>query len=229
MYIYGKNASKDAILKENIKKAFVYKNFKENEIITLLKNKNVKTEYLEKYELDKIQKGNHQGIILEVEDYKYYSLDDITDDTIVMLDHLEDPHNFGAIIRTCEAAGIKNIIIPKDRSVKVTSTVIKVSVGAIENVKIIMVSNLVNTINKLKSKGYWIIGTDMVGEDYRQIDYTGKTVIVIGSEGNGLSRLIEEKCDFIASIPMKGKVNSLNASVAAALVIYESQRGKINV
>ena len=229
MYIYGKNASKDAILKENIKKAFVYKNFKENEIITLLKNKNVKTEYLEKYELDKIQKGNHQGIILEVEDYKYYSLDDITDDTIVMLDYLEDPHNFGAIIRTCEAAGIKNIIIPKDRSVKVTSTVIKVSVGAIENVKIIMVSNLVNTINKLKSKGYWIIGTDMVGEDYRQIDYTGKTVIVIGSEGNGLSRLIEEKCDFIASIPMNGKVNSLNASVAAALIIYESQRGKINV
>ena len=229
MYIYGKNASKEALQKEKIKQAFLYKNFKEKELLTLLENKNVKITYLDKYELDKKQKGNHQGIILEVEDYKYYSLDDATEDTIVMLDHLEDPHNFGAIIRTCEAAGIKNIIIPKDRSVKVTSTVIKVSVGAIENVKIIMVNNLVNALKKLKDKGYWVIGTDMEGEDYRLLDYTGKRIIVIGSEGRGLSRLTEENCDFIASIPMKGTVNSLNASVAAALVIYESQRGNLNV
>lgn len=228
MYIYGKNASKEALQKGKVKQAFLYKKFKEREIQTLLENKNVKVTYLDKYELDKKQKGNHQGIILEVEDYKYYSLDDATENTIVMLDHLEDPHNFGAIIRTCEAAGIKNIIIPKDRSVKVTSTVIKVSVGAIENVKIIMVNNLVNALKKLKDSGYWVIGTDMEGEDYRLLDYTGKKVIVIGSEGSGLSRLTEENCDFIASIPMNGTVNSLNASVAAALIIYESQRGNLN-
>jgi len=142
----------------------------------------------------------------------------------VMLDHLEDPHNFGAIIRTCEAAGVKSIIIPKDRSVRVNATVTKVSVGTIENVNIAMVSNLVNTLKELKDKGYWVIGTDMDGTDYKDIDYSGKIVIVIGSEGKGLSRLVEENCDFIASIPMKGTVNSLNASVAAALVIYEAVR-----
>ncbi len=229
MYIYGKNASLEALKKEKVKQAFLYKNFKEKEILILLKNNNIKITYLDKYELDKKQKGNHQGIILEVDEYKYYSLDDATEDTLVMLDHLEDPHNFGAIIRTCEAAGIKNIIIPKDRSVKVNSTVIKISVGAIENVKIIMVNNLVNAIKKLKDRGYWVIGTDMKGEDYRLLDYTGKRIIVIGNEGNGLSRLVSKNCDFIASIPMRGSVNSLNASVAAALVIYESQRGKLNV
>ena len=165
---------------------------------------------------------------MEVPDYEYASLDDVLEENvIVMLDHLEDPHNLGAIIRTCEAAGIKSIIIPKDRSVKVTSTVIKVSVGTTENVKIAVAGNLVNTIKELKNKGYWVVGTDMDGTDYREIDYSGKTVLVIGSEGKGLSRLVEENCDFIASIPMRGEVNSLNASVAAALVIYEAVRHEL--
>ena len=143
-------------------------------------------------------------------------------DIIVILDHLEDPHNFGAIIRTCEAAGINSIIIPKDRTVKVNATVMKTSAGTLENVDICMVSNIVNAIKTLKDNGFWIIGTDMEGTDYRKIDYKGKIAIVIGNEGKGLSRLTEENCDFIAKIPMYGKVNSLNASVAAALVIYEA-------
>lgn len=227
MYVYGKNVAKEMLnKKEKINKAFLYTKFNDNEILSSLKKQNIKIKYLTKDELNKIETGNHQGIILEVDDYKYSSIDDLNDDIIVMLDHLEDPHNFGAIIRTCEAAGVKNIIIPKDRSVKVTSSVIKVSVGAIENVKIALVNNLVNTIKELKQKGYWIIGTDMQGTDYRNIDYSGKIVLVIGNEGKGLSRLTEENCDFIASIPMRGKVNSLNASVAAALIIYEAIRGK---
>ena len=227
MYVYGKNVAKEMLnKKEKINKAFLYTKFNDNEILSSLKKQNIKIKYLTRDELNKIESGNHQGIILEVDDYKYSSLDDLNDDIIVMLDHLEDPHNFGAIIRTCEAAGVKNIIIPKDRSVKVTASVIKVSVGAIENVKIALVNNLVNTIKELKQKGYWIIGTDMQGTDYRNIDYSGKIVLVIGNEGKGLSRLTEENCDFIASIPMRGKVNSLNASVAAALIIYEAIRGK---
>lgn len=227
MYVYGKNVAKEMLnKKEKINKAFLYNKFNDNEILSNLKKQNIKIKNLTKDELNKIETGNHQGIILEVDDYKYSSIDDLNDDIIVMLDHLEDPHNFGAIIRTCEAAGVKNIIIPKDRSVKVTSSVIKVSVGAIENVKIALVNNLVNTIKELKQKGYWIIGTDMQGTDYRNIDYSGKIVLVIGNEGKGLSRLTKENCDFIASIPMRGKVNSLNASVAAALIIYEAIRGK---
>ena len=172
-----------------------------------------------------MEKGNHQGIIIDIDDYEYYPLDEIEkEEVIIMLDHLEDPHNFGAIIRTVEAAGYKSIIIPKDRSVEVTPTVMKVSAGTLENVKIARVNNLVNTINELKKQGYWIIGTAMDGTDYKNIDYKGKIVIIIGNEGKGMSRLVKENCDFIASIPMNGKVNSLNASVAAALIIYEAVR-----
>ena len=165
-------------------------------------------------------KGNHQGIVIDIYDYEYYSLDDIDSDFIVMLDHLEDPHNFGAIIRTCECAGVKNIIIPKDRSVTVNDTVVKVSVGAIEHVKIIMVSNLVNAINKLKDKGYFIYSADMDGVDYRKETYPTKKVLIIGNEGSGISRLVSNSSDVILSIPMKGNINSLNASASAAILIY---------
>lgn len=228
MYIYGKNVVKEYLSQKNqIKKAYIYNKFNDNEILNKLKSQNININYLEKYDLNKIESGNHQGIILEVDDYSYESLDEIeNEEIIVILDHIEDPHNFGAIIRTCEAAGIKSIIIPKDRSVKVNSTVMKVSVGTIKNVNIAMVNNLVNTIKELKQKGYWIIGTDMQGTDYKQIDYNGKIVLVVGNEGTGMSRLVKENCDFIATIPMKGKVNSLNASVATALVIYEAVRNR---
>lgn len=223
MYIYGKNAVLEALKKEKIKKIYLYKNFNDYNILNKIENYTIS--YKTKEELDELVRGNHQGILALIDDYKYAQLDDVLkENIIIMLDHLEDPHNFGAIIRTAEAAGIKSIIIPKDRSVKVNSTVAKVSVGTIENVNIAIVSNLVNTIKELKDKGYWIIGTDMRGTDYKTIDYSGKIVIVIGNEGKGMSRLVKENCDFIASIPMKGTTNSLNASVAAALIMFEAVR-----
>ncbi len=228
MRVYGKNVAKEILQnKKTIKKAYIYEKFNDNEILNNLKENNIPCKFLDKIALDNMEKGTHQGIILEIDDYKYKYLDELLDkDIIVILDHLEDPHNFGAIIRTCEAAGITSIIIPKDRSVKVNATVMKTSVGALENVDVCMVTNLVNTIKTLKENGYWIIGTDMEGTDYKQIDYKGKIAIIIGSEGKGLSRLTEENCDFIAKIPMYGKVNSLNASVAAALIIYEAVRNR---
>ena len=147
-------------------------------------------------------------------------MNDIDSDFVVILDHLEDPHNFGAIIRTCECAGIKNIIIPKDRSVTVNDTVVKVSVGAIEHVKIIMVSNLVNAINKLKDMGYFIYAAEADGINYKKENYPNKKVLIIGSEGKGVSRLVRGESDVILSIPMKGHINSLNASASAAILIY---------
>ncbi len=225
MQIYGRNASLEALDKAVVRKAYVYENIKDKEILTKLKK--VNTVFLPKQQLDLMEKGNHQGIILEIDDYKYSNLESmLNDEIIVVLDHLEDPHNFGAIIRTLEAAGLKNIVIPKDRSVKVNGTVMKVSAGALANVNIALVSNINNTLEKLKKYGFWIIGTDMVGTDYKNIDYTGKLVLVISNEGTGISPSTKKHCDFIASIPMKGKVNSLNASVAAALIIYEAIRNK---
>lgn len=228
MYIYGKNVAIEELKKENnIEKIYLYKNFKEIDILKEIERKKIKTEYLEKYELDKMVKGNHQGIVLKVKDFEYNSLDELLNTKnplVVILDHIEDPHNFGAIIRTCEAAGVTGIIIPKDRSVEVNSTVIKVSTGAINGIKIVQVTNLVRTIEELKKHGFWIIGTDMEGTDYTEIDYSGSTAIVIGNEGKGMSRMVEENCDFIASIPMLGKTNSLNASVSTGIIVFEAVR-----
>lgn len=228
MIIYGKNVAKEYLEKNRpIKKAIVYKKTNDSELINLLKEKNIKINWKEKYEMDKIVDGLHQGIILEVEDYEYCSLEKLINKEnsfLVILDHIEDPHNFGAIIRTCEAANVDGIIIPKDRSVQVNSTVVKVSTGAIENVNIAKVTNLSQTIDFLKKNGFWIIGTDMNGKSYDKIDYCGKIAIVIGNEGKGMSKIIKESCDFIATIPMLGTTNSLNASVAAGIIIYEAVR-----
>lgn len=228
MQVYGKNVVKE-LLKNNriIKKVYLANNFKDEEILSLLNKNNINVIYEEKFKMDRMQKGNHQGIILEIEDYKYTEEKDMLNNLpenpfIVILDHLEDPHNFGAIIRTCEAAGIDYIIIPKDRSVQINSTVMKTSVGALDNVKIVQSTNLNNVIKKLKEKGLWIVGTDM--EDsvlYDGIDYKTPTALVIGSEGFGMSSLVKKNCDFMARIPMNGKINSLNASVAAGIMIYE--------
>ena len=217
MIVSGRNNVKEILKnfsdKNKIKKVFCSKNFNELDILSLVKKLNLKLEYKEKWELDKLAKNNHQGIIMVVEDFNYGKL--------VILDHLEDPHNLGAIIRTVEASGIDGIILPKNRSVEVNETVSKTSVGALYNVKISQVGNLNQTIKRLKDHGYWIIGTDMDGADYTSIKYPDKCVIVIGSEGFGISRLIKESCDYVVKIPMNGKINSLNASVAAGIIIYE--------
>ena len=230
MYIYGKNVVNEVLKTDKyIKEALIYNNFSDKSIIDKLNFKNIPIKFLEKYEIDKLVDGNHQGIVLKVDDYMYSSVDElITSDNalVVILDHLEDPHNFGAIIRTCEAAGVDGIIIPKNRSVEVNSTVMRTSVGALEHVKIAQVTNLRNTIDYLKKNGFWIVGTDMDGTDYKDIDYSGRIAIITGSEGFGMSRIVKDNCDFIATIPMKGKVNSLNASVATAIIIYEAIRGR---
>ena len=226
MYVYGKNAVKE-YLKNNKKiyKAFIWDGFSEKDIISDIQKRNIGIKYLSKKQLDELAQGLHQGVVLEVPDYQYAKLNELINDEsslLVILDHLEDPHNFGAIIRTCEAAGVDGIIIPKDRSVQVNETVIKVSTGAADNMKICQVTNLVTTMKELKQHGFWFIGTDMDGTDYNEIDYKGKIGLVIGSEGFGMSRLVKEECDFIATIPMHGSINSLNASVATGIVIYKA-------
>lgn len=226
MLVYGKNVAIETLNDhKKIIKAYISDTFRETDIINRLHSENIKIVKLSKYDMDKKVSGLHQGIVLEVPDYQYASMDvlkSISNPLVVMLDHIEDPHNFGAIIRTCEAAGVDAIIIPDDRSVEVNGTVVKTSVGTIERVKIIKVKNLVNTIKNLKKDGFWIFGTDMQGEDYSKLDYKGKTVIICGNEGSGMSRLVKENCDFIASIPMQGTVNSLNASVATGIIIFEA-------
>ena len=226
MYIFGKNVAKETL--ENNKKvlkAIVSKDFSDRNIINMLNERHINIEYVSKFDIDKIVSGNHQGIVLSVPDYKYCEIEELLVNDkpfIVILDHLEDPHNFGAIIRTCEAAGVDGIIIPKDRSVSVNSTVMKTSAGALNNMKICMVTNLNRCIDELKDKGIWIVGTDMTDSvSYDSIDYDMPVAIIIGSEGFGISRLVREKCDFVVNIPMKGKVNSLNASVAAGILIYK--------
>lgn len=219
MYVYGKNVAKE--LQSKIEKVYVANNFKDKE---LLKSIQAPIIYVDKNKLDKMVDGVHQGIVLKIADYEYKDISSLNNETVVILDHLEDPHNLGAIIRTCAAAGITDIILPKDRSVQVNSTVMKTSAGCLDKVNLYQVTNLVQTINHLKKQGFWIIGTDMNGTDYKKIDYQGKIAIIIGNEGNGMSRLVKESCDFIASIPMYGTVNSLNASVAAGIVLFEVRR-----
>ena len=228
MYVFGRNVAQEYLESDKkINRVYLLDSFKDYDILNMINKRNIKVQRLSKIDLNKKVSGVHQGIILDVEDYKYCSLEDILEKDnplIVILDHIEDPHNFGAIIRTCEATGVDGIIIPNDRCCEVNGTVVKTSVGTTENVKIVRVKNLVNTIDKLKDNGFWIFGTDMDGSDYSTLDYKGKTAIICGNEGSGMSRLVKEKCDFIASIPMNDTVNSLNASVAAALVIYEAVR-----
>ena len=167
-------------------------------------------------------KGNHQGIMAIIDDYTYTDYKTMYNDSlVVMLDHLEDPHNFGAIIRTCEAAGVQSIIIPKDRSVDINETVMKTSTGALEYVNVARVNNLVKVMNDFKDNGFFVYGAEADGVSCKTCDYSDKVLLIVGSEGNGLSRLVRENCDEIVSLPMKGHVNSLNASVAAAILIYD--------
>jgi 23S rRNA (guanosine2251-2'-O)-methyltransferase len=222
MKVFGKNVFNE--LRDNIKsikKVYIAKNFNDKEIIKFIQDNKISYSVTDPKNMDGMVEGRHQGIIAVIDDYEYVDYRDmLNDNVVVMLDHLEDPHNFGAIIRTCEAAGIKSIIIPKDRSVSVTSTVMKTSAGALEHVNISMVNNLVNVIDDFKDNGFFVYAADMDGQNYKDVDYANKVLLVIGSEGNGVGRLVKKNCDQILAIPMAGHVNSLNASVAAAILIY---------
>lgn len=227
----GRNVAID-LLKKNkkVRKVIIQEGFDDKNIISLIEKNNLVVETKSKREIDNLCPGVNQGIILDIPDYKYMELNDFLnteDDFVVLLDHLEDPHNLGAIIRTCEAAGVKSIILPRDRQVQVNATVMKTSVGTLDNVNLVSVSNLVNTIERLKEAGYWVVGTALENSiDYREIDYSGKIALVIGNEGKGISELVAKKCDFLAKIPMYGETNSLNASVAAGIMIYEVIRNR---
>lgn len=219
MRVCGKNVFNE-LDKSKIKKVYLSKNFHDEKITQELKKYHLKYVLTDANIMDKMMKNN-QGIIFDIYDYEYGKIEDALEDNFVLiLDHLEDPHNFGAIIRSCEARGIRSIIIPKDRSVSVTDTVMKTSTGATEYVNIIMVNNLVSAINKLKDNGFFVYAAEADGEDYRKVDYADKVCLIIGSEGFGLSKLVRENSDVIICIPMKGHVNSLNASVSAGILLF---------
>lgn len=227
-YVYGKNTVREYILNnKNIIKVFC--NDKTSELVNLAKRNNISVQIVDNNYLNNLVNARHQGIVAQIKDYKYYNLEDITNNMdkkypfIVMLDSLEDPHNLGAILRTCDAAGVDGVIIGKNRSVRLNDTVAKVSTGAIDYVKVVEVTNLTNTIKDLKKKGFWIVGAEAIDESkyYDQMKYDMPTCLVVGSEGKGISDLVRKNCDFLVKIPMLGHVNSLNASVSCSILIYE--------
>ncbi len=221
MLAYGKNVLY-MTNPTSIKKVYISKSKQDKELFDYLKKNKIHYIVVDKELLNKMTKEHHQGIVLEIEDFQYSELEEIMKDNfLLMLDHLEDPHNLGAIIRSAEAAGITGIILPKDRSVTVTDTVIKTSAGAINNLKIVKVTNLVDTIKKLQKENFFIYGADMEGTDIREAKFAPKKVLVIGNEGKGISKVVEKNCDEMIRIPMTGEINSLNASVAAAILIFK--------
>lgn len=239
MIIEGKNSVLEA-LKNNltINKLMVQNNLNDNasnQIIKLAKDKGVRIDFVSKDVLDKKSSNRHQGFICDTTDFNYGELADIfckaecqnEEPFIVILDGIEDPHNFGAIIRTCECAGVHGIIIPEHRACAVNDTVVKTSAGATANMIIVRVGNINYTIDKLKENGVWVYGLETGGQELTNANLKGSIAIVVGSEGRGVSKLTREKCDDIVSIKLKGKVNSLNASVASAIAVYEivRQRG----
>ena len=231
MLVYGRNVAKEILKKDKkVIKIILQEGFDDKEINSLIEKGNFRVEYKSKRDIERLSDGVHQGIILDIPDYQYKELKYVLNNDpsfVVLLDHLEDPHNLGAIIRTCEAAGVDAIIMPKDRQVQINSTVMKTSVGTLDNMDIVSVSNLVNAIDTLKQNGFWVVGTALEDSvDYREIDYSGKIALVIGNEGSGMSQLVKKNCDFIAKIPMYGTTNSLNASVAAGIMIYEVVRDR---
>lgn len=203
------------------------------EIIAVAKEKGVNIQYWDRGKLDSIARGiRHQGVLAQVAPVQYAELEDILQVAkdrneppfIVLLDELEDPHNLGAILRTADAAGVHGVLIPKHRSCPLSATVAKTSAGAVEHVPVARVGNLVQTIKKLKQEGLWVAAADMDGKDYYDTDLTGPLLLIIGSEGQGVGRLVKEQCDFVVRIPMVGKINSLNASVAGSILMYEAMK-----
>lgn len=208
-----------------------------NVVLGLAKEKNIVVKEVDRRKLDSISEtGAHQGVIAIVTPYNYYQVDEILEYAeskgekpfVVILDEIEDPHNFGSIIRTAEVCGVHGIIIPKRRNVGVTPTVYKSSAGAVEHIRIAKVTNINSVIDELKEKGIWVYGADMDGEEYSfETNFDGAVAIIIGSEGKGISKLTKDKCDKLVKIPMQGKINSLNASVAGGIMMYEVLKKRI--
>ena len=239
--IAGKNPVLEALRSgREINKLWIAEGVKKSgvqELIELAKERGVLVQFVPKQKIDKLAE-NHQGIVASVAAYNYAELDDLfnaaqsknEDPFFIILDELEDPHNLGSIMRTADAIGAHGIIIPKRRAVGLTAVVAKASTGAIEHVPVVRVTNLAQTVDELKDRGVWIAGTDAKGsQDYRKMDATLPLALIIGSEGKGMSRLLKEKCDFLYHLPMIGHVTSLNASVAASILMYEVYRKRQEV
>lgn len=236
--ICGKNPVLEALRSgREINKIFIAEGVKKtgvNELLDLARERGVLVQFVPKKKVETLaDNDNHQGIVAAVAAYDYADLDQVfaaakakeQDPFILILDELEDPHNLGSIMRTADAVGVHGIIIPKRRAVGLTSVVAKASTGAIEHVPVVRVNNLSQTVDELKERGVWIAGTDAKKSvDYRKMDATLPLAVIIGSEGKGMSRILKEKCDFLYHLPMVGHVTSLNASVAAALLMYEVYR-----
>lgn len=239
--IIGRNAAMEALKSDKtIEALYITNGPKEgsiNAIINLAKDKRIVIKEVDKKKLDSMAAGAvHQGVIAKITPYNYFEVKDILEEArrkneapfIIILDELEDPHNLGSIVRTAETCGVHGIIIPKRRNVGVTPTVYKSSVGAVEHVKIAKVTNINSTIDDLKEQGIWVYGADIEGKEYSyEVDFSGPCALIIGSEGRGISKLTLKKCDKLVKIPMIGKINSLNASVAGGIMMYEVLKGRL--
>ncbi|MGL5978474.1 MAG: 23S rRNA (guanosine(2251)-2'-O)-methyltransferase RlmB [Erysipelotrichaceae bacterium] len=237
-YVYGKNVVKQLIRDgKTIHEILMMDGMKDRDLESLVKRANLKVKVMGKKKMDAVLKAdNHQGIAALIDEYKLYTIDEVVASIpdgklplLVLLDGLEDPHNLGAMLRTSDAIGVDGIIIGKHRSVGLTPTVAKVSTGAIDTVKVAQVTNMVKTIEYLKKQGYWVVGTDLENaKDYTEAMYDVPLVLVIGNEGTGISPLVKKNCDYCISLPMLGSVQSLNASVACGIMLYEihNQRRK---
>ena len=240
LIIEGRNAIIEAFRAgRSVDKLFIQEHTKEGSMNTLIREaKKTKTliKYVPKERLDQISEtGHHQGAVAFVAAYNYAEIDDLfakaeekgESPFFIILDEIEDPHNLGAIIRTANLAGAHGVIVPKNRACGLTATVVKASAGAINYTPIVKVTNIAQTIESLKEKGMWFVCADMDGETMYDIDLTGSIGLVIGNEGKGVSRLVKEKCDFVARIPMSGDIDSLNASVATGVLAYEIVRQRM--
>lgn len=228
-WIYGRNTVRELIKNRKVYQVMVLNNTNKD-IVRLCDDAHIKVAPCDKKQLQKLLGNvNHQGVACQIDGYDYASVDDILSSIpqgkqpcLLMLDGLEDPHNLGAILRTCDAVGADGVIIGKKRSVGLTPTVAKVSTGAIDYVKVAQVTNLTRTLDELKKRGFWAVACENEqAQDYRQVDYNMPVVLVIGSEGYGISRLLKEHCDINVVLPMNGHVTSLNASVATAVLLYQ--------
>lgn len=235
MKVEGRNSVYELLKTDKeIDKVLVQKDLQDEaskRLINVIRSHKVKVQVVDKRVIEKESESKHsQGFIAFVSDYKYFDLEDILDGCkdkdgfVVVLNEILDPHNLGSIIRVCECAGVDGIVISKDRSASVNDTVMRISEGSLNHIKVARVTNINNAIDKLKDEGFWVYGAEIGGESIYSVDLTGKLCLVIGGEDSGVKRLTKTKCDKIVSIPMFGKVNSLNASVACGVAVYEAVR-----
>ena len=238
MKIEGRNSVYELLKTDKeIDKILVQKDLKDDaskRLINVIRSHKIKLQLVDKYVIEKESESKrHQGFIAYVSDYKYFDIDDVVegakdkDGLVVVLNEILDPHNLGSIIRVCECAGVDGIIIGKDRSASVSDTVMRISAGALNHIKVARVTNINNAIDYLKDNGYWVYGAEVGGGNIYKSNLSGKICLVIGGEDSGVKRLTKEKCDGIISIPMFGKVNSLNASVACGIAVYEVVRQRV--